>query len=154
MDVRLVEAAVCRVLTDSGAAMGFLFASPLLVVTAQHAIAEPSGLGSVRVAFGDGLPVVARVHFRHSLVDLAALKLPGPLPDVPPLLPHEGQYLEEPPMLLWATGGGSSGDDAPGRRGPRLAAIPQVQRTRRARDGYEEELLMFSAPDGGPGQSG
>jgi S1-C subfamily serine protease len=146
------EHALCVVRAAQGTASGFVFLERRSVVTARHVVAEQPADEPVMVLFGRQRTVPARVAFLHPRVDLAVLELLADGPCGTPLCPGGSASSSGP--LLCVGYKPSASDAAGGRYNSFVTSVPRFERTTRQRDGHEERLFMFPAPDGEPGHSG
>jgi S1-C subfamily serine protease len=145
--------AVCGVHAAHGTGLGFAFLEPRWVVTARHVVRDQRPGDAVELVFRRGLRSSARIAALHPHVDLAILRVAGDADDIVPLgLPTPGSAGVEPAYCL-ASEAGAPPDEAPHDRA-RLLAVPGFERTRRHRDGREEDLFIFPAPPGGSPRSG
>ncbi|HEY7509727.1 MAG TPA: serine protease, partial [Vicinamibacteria bacterium] len=134
-----------------GNGTGFAFLSPRWIVTAKHVVtADPPTLP--RAVFTQGRPYSARLLFADPRVDLAVLELLGEPPCRRPLMPAD--RTSEAAGLMCVGYKPSLGDRARGRYTTVVSHAAWHERSRRQRDGYEEDLFIFPAPDGEPGHSG
>jgi S1-C subfamily serine protease len=143
-------AALCAVSTTRGSGTGFSFLAPGWVVTARHVVA---GVDSepIRLTFGPDAVVPARILFAHARVDVAVLQADGPLPHAVPLRPHDGPL---PERLAYAGAQPLRSDPRSSRFATCLTQAAWYERSRRHRDGDEEDMFIVPAPDGEPGHSG
>ena len=147
----ILNGALCLVRAVRGTATGFAFLDPRFVVTARHVVTDQPAGQALSLLFG-ATDVRARVAFLHPRVDLALLELLDPPPCRNPLRPHEGGGLHPP---LWRAGFHAARDEAARvRYAAFVSAVRRFEATTRRRDGDTEDLFMFAAPDGGPGDSG
>jgi S1-C subfamily serine protease len=122
------------------------------VVTARHVVADQPPEEAVRVQFADAHEAVARVSYLHPRVDLAVLELMEGGSRGAPLQPA---FAHESAVPLLCVGYKPSLGFSDDRRGtPFVSPVAEFEETRRQRDGHEETLFMFPAPDGEPGHSG
>jgi S1-C subfamily serine protease len=146
------ERALCVVRAAHGTATGFVFLEPRWVVTARHVVADQPPAEPVMLLFGGERTIAARVAFLHSRVDLALLSLAEDGPCRTPLRPCETASPSGP--LLCIGYKPSARNAAGGRFNSFVTSVPRFERTTRQRDGHEETLFMFPAPDSEPGHSG
>jgi hypothetical protein len=144
--------ALCVVKAARGAATGFVFLEPRFVVTARHVVTDHPEGEAVRILFEGEEELAARAAFLHPQVDLAVLELLDRGPCRFPLQPAgTGPW---PGSLLCVGYKPSLSHPKDGRYTSFVSRVAGFEETRRQRDGYEERLFMFPAPDGEPGHSG
>jgi S1-C subfamily serine protease len=145
--------AVCVVRAAHGTGEGFAFLEPHWIVTARHVVRD-QGLGdAVALVFGGGLDSSAQVAMVHPHVDLAVLRMTGDARGVVPLRPPARHSAVAQPAFCLAFEAGAPSDEA-ARDPARLLAVLGFERTRRHRDGREEDLFLFPAPVEGSPRSG
>jgi S1-C subfamily serine protease len=144
--------AVCVVRAARGTGMGFAFLEPHWVVTARHVVRDQIQGDAVELVFGGGLRSSARIARLHPHVDLAVVRVTGDMRGVVPLRPPAPHSVVEPAFCI-SKGPGAASDEAP-QDPARLLRVPSFERTRRHRDGFEEDLFIFPAPLDGSLRSG
>lgn len=149
-----VGPAVCVVQAERGTGLGFAFLKPQWVVTARHVVRDQRPGSAVTLVFAVGGPSTGRVAALHPHVDLAVLEVTGDVHGVVPLTPPAGRPAEVQAVLCVASEAVTAADAAPSGR-LRLLEVPSFERTRRHRDGREEDLFIFPTPlDGSPRSGG
>jgi S1-C subfamily serine protease len=143
-------AALCVVTTPRGSGTGFSFLEPGWVVTARHVVAGADS-EPVQLRFGPHAVVPARILFAHTHRDVAVLQAAGRPPHALSLRPHDGP---RPERLAYARYQRSRGDPPSGRFVASLTRADWYERSRRHRDGDEEDMFIVPAPDSEPGHSG
>lgn len=143
--------AVCVVRAERGTGLGFAFLEPRWVVTARHVVREQNTGDAVALVFTVGAPSSGRIAALHPHADLAVLEVTGDVHGVVPLrLPAAG-FADVQTALCVAS-------EAVADRTPagslRLLDVTSFERTRRHRDGREEDLFIFPAPPDGSPRSG
>lgn len=146
------EFALCVVEAARGKGTGFAFLKPTWVVTAKHVVADQPASVPIRLLFRQGLTFPARVLFAHPQVDLAVLEVLGETRCRAPFLP--GDRAPHDGNLLCVGYKPSISDKARGQYTSFVSGVDSYERSTRQRDGYEEILFTFPAPEGEPGHSG
>jgi len=146
------EFALCVVRATRGTATGFAFLRADWVVTAKHVVADQPPGEPVHLLFSQGPSVPARVLFLHPRVDLAVLQLLSEGRCRTPFLP--GDPVSDGGGLLCVGYKPSVSDESEGRYASFVSRVERFERSSRHRDGYEEILYKFSAPEAEPGHSG
>jgi len=145
------EFALCVVKAARGHGTGFAFLRPTWIVTAKHVVAGQPLSEPLRLLFRQGISLPARVLFAHPQVDLAVLEVLCDSPCRAPLLP--GATAPAGSLLCVGYKPSVSDKDA-GRYTSFVSRVDSYERSTRQRDGYEETLYIFPAPEGEPGHSG
>jgi len=138
------ELALCVVKSRRGSGTGFAFQRPSWIVTAKHVVAGQPAAEPLRLLYRQGISLPARVLFAHPRVDLAVLEVLGDNPCRAPFLPGDRAATEGDLVCV--------GLRAPVRGeetgyAPFVVRIESFERSVRQRDGYEEVLYIFPAPD-------
>jgi S1-C subfamily serine protease len=134
---------MCAIRSGPGGGSGFRFLEPDLVATARHVVAGHPPGREVRLAFPDG-GRAARVLFEHPRVDLAVLQVLGERGTRAALQPSAPPPAGPLAVLIAAEDGLTAVE----------VEVPSHQRTVRQRDGHEEALIHFPAPEAPPLRSG
>lgn len=146
------EFALCVVQAARGNGTGFVFLKPNWVVTAKHVVADQHPSAPLRLLFREGLALPARLLFAHPQVDLAILEVLGDTRCRAPFLP--GDRAPKAGGLLCVGYKPSISDKEAGQYTSFVSGVDSYERSTRQRDGYEEILFTFPAPEGEPGHSG
>ena len=145
--------AVCVVRAAHGTGEGFAFLEPHWIVTARHVVRDQGVGDPVALMFGGGMRSSASIATLHPHVDLAVLHVTGDARGVVPLRPPaEHLDVAEPAFCLASDARGSPDEVA--RNPALLLEVRGFERTRRHRDGREEDLFIFPAPSAGSPRSG
>lgn len=137
--------ALCVVKSRRGTGTGFAFIRPGWIVTAKHVVAGQPAAEPLRLAFRQGVSLPARVLFAHPRVDLAVLELLGDRPCRAPFLPEDRATAKGDPLCVGLKPS-ISGEET--GYAPFVVRVESYERSVRQRDGYEEVLYIFPAPDG------
>lgn len=136
--------ALCVVRSRRGTGTGFAFFRPGWIVTAKHVVAGQPPAEPLRLVFRQGISLPARVLFAHPRVDLAVLEVLGGSPCLTPFLPG-GQATVEGDLLCVGLESSVVGEEA--GSAPFVVRVESYERSVRQRDGHEEVLYIFPAPD-------
>jgi S1-C subfamily serine protease len=145
------ESALCVVKGARGTGTGFAFLRPDWIVTAKHVVAADAA-APIALLFRPDLARPARLLFAHPRLDLAVLEVIGEPTGRAPLRPDDRPLCAD--RLFCAGYKPSLSDPSSGRYTTFVSEVDRYERSRRHRDGHEEALFVFPAPDGEPGHSG
>ncbi|MGE0455334.1 MAG: serine protease [Vicinamibacteria bacterium] len=147
----LDELALCVVKSRRGTGTGFAFLRPGWIVTAKHVVAGQPPAEPIRLLFRQGLSLPGRVLLSHPQVDLAVLELLADDHRLAPFLPAERAPADGDLLCVGLKPAVSDGEP---EHTTFVLRVESYERSVRQRDGYEEVLYIFPAPDGEQGSSG